>query len=81
MEPIYEKVDDTTLKVTKPVEIAEETKEYDLDFLESQEEAILKQRDDFVLARDLELLEVRELIAKCKELGVQSKALMEAEEI
>lgn len=66
----YLKKDEVTLSVTKPVE---ETKEYDLDFLKQQEVNILKQMNDFVEARKIELEEVRELIAKCEELGVRSK--------
>jgi len=69
----YAKKDDVTLSVTKPVEVKEETKEYDLDFLKQQEVDILKQMNDFVDARKVELEEVRELIAKCEELGVRSK--------
>lgn len=79
MDPIYEKVDDTTLKVTTPVEIQTEEKTFDLDFLESQREAIMKQKADFIQARDLELEEIRILIFKCGELGVQSKALLEVD--
>lgn len=68
----YEKVNDTTIRVIKPVEIRSDEKIYNLDFLKNQEKAILKQKEDFVLARDLELAEVRELIAQCEKLGVQS---------
>lgn len=69
----YSKKDDVTLAVTKPVEVKEETKEYDLDFLKQQEVDILKQMNDFVDARKVELEEVRELLLKAEELGVRSK--------
>jgi hypothetical protein len=73
MEPIYSRVDDTTLKVTKEVETKTEEKFYDIDFLKNQEVAILKQKNYFCEARDAELLEIRELIAQCETLGVKSK--------
>ena len=69
----YNKKDDTTLEVVKSVETVEETKEYKLDFLKQQEVDILKQKNDFVDARNTELEEVRALIAKCEELGIQSQ--------
>ncbi|PIP38190.1 MAG: hypothetical protein COX19_14120 [Desulfobacterales bacterium CG23_combo_of_CG06-09_8_20_14_all_51_8] len=69
----YIKKDETTLEATKSVETKEEVNEYKLDFLKKQEVNILKQKNDFVETRDLELLEIRELIAKCEELGVKSE--------
>ena len=77
MEPTYSKKNDTTLQVVKTVEPIEETKEYDLDFLRQQEVAILKQMNDFVDARNVELTEVRELLKKAEELGVKSQLEME----
>ena len=74
MDPIYEKVDDTTLKVTMPVETPEVVANiYDLDALKSQEVAILKQKNDFVEARNKELQEVRLFISQCEKLGIRSK--------
>ena len=69
----YVKKDDTTLQVTRSVEIAEVVQEYDLDFLKQQEVAILKSMNDFVAARKLELAEVQDLIAQCEKLRIQSK--------
>ena len=69
----YNKKDDTTLEVVKSVETVEEKKEYKLDFLKQQEVDILKQKNDFVDARNKELEEVRALIVKCEELGIQSQ--------
>ena len=69
----YTKIDDTTLKVVKPIEATTEEKTYDLDFLKSQEVSILKSKNDYCDARDKELAEVRELIAQCETLGVLSK--------
>jgi len=77
MENTYEKVGETTLKVVKPVEVQSEEKTYDLDFLRKQEVDILKQKNDFCEARNKELAEVRELIAKCEELGVKSSLEIE----
>lgn len=68
----YTKKDETTLVQTKPVETKEEVKEYNIDFLKSQEVAILKSKNDFVEARDKELLEVRNLLQKCEELNIKS---------
>ena len=73
MEQQFSKLDETTLQVVKPVEVREETKTFDLDFLKQQEINILKQKNDFIEARDLELEEVRELIAQCEILKVRSK--------
>jgi hypothetical protein len=69
----YVKKDEVTLEVIKPVETKEETNEYKLDFLKQQEVDILKQKNDFIEARNKELEEVRILIAKCEELGIKSQ--------
>jgi hypothetical protein len=71
MATTYEKVDDT-LKVVKPISSTEENT-YTLDALKKQEVDILKQKNDFVEARNKELVEVRALIAKCEELGIKSE--------
>jgi hypothetical protein len=73
METSYEKVDYTTMKVTKEVEIKTEEKTYDLDFLKQQEIDIIRQIDEFVALREKELLEVRTLIAESAKLGIVSK--------
>jgi len=73
----YEKVDDLTLKVTKPLESTEEVKEYDIKFLKQQELDILKSKNDFIEARDVELSEVRVLIAKCDELDIKEEIEVE----
>ena len=80
-ETIYAKVDESTLSEKKPVEIITEEVTYDYDFLKQQEISILKQRDDFVEARNKELSDVRNLIAKCEELGIKSKVVELAEEV
>jgi len=72
METTYEKVDDTTLKVIKPIVTKAEENTYDLDFLKQREISILKEKNDFIELRNKELEEVRTLIAKCEELGVKS---------
>lgn len=76
MATTYEKVENE-LKVVKQVETVSEENTYKLDFLLSQKEAILKQRNDFVEARNKELTEVDALIAKCEELGVKSDIAIE----
>ncbi len=75
----YEKKDDVTLSVTKPVESTDEVNEYKFDFLKQQEVDILKSKNDFVEARDKELAEVRVLIAKCEELGIKSQVEVDLE--
>ena len=78
MDTIYEIKNATTLLVTKPAETpVAETKEYTLDFLEQQELSILKQKNDYVEARDKELAEVRELISQAKLIGIKSEIELE----
>jgi hypothetical protein len=78
----YIKLDETTLEATKPVETKGEINTYKLDFLKQQEVNILKQKNEFVEARNKELEEVRALISKCEELGVKSELEVKlAEEI
>lgn len=76
METIYEKQDDTTLRVVKPVATTEE-KTYNLDFLKEQELQLLKSKNEFIQARDKELEEVRSLIAQCETLGIKTKVEVE----
>jgi len=73
----YTKKDDTTLTVVKS-ETKEETNDYTLDFLKQQELDILKQKNDFIEARDKELVEVRKIIAEAEKLGI--KTALEVEE-
>jgi hypothetical protein len=73
----YEKINDTTLQVKKPVETKEETKTYDYDFLIQQEKNIQAQKDRENEQRDLELSEVRELIEQCESLGIKSNNLIQ----
>ena len=67
----FEKVDNT-LKVVKE-ETTQTEKTYDLDFLKKQLIDITAQRDEFVEARNKEIEEVENLLAKCNELGVKSE--------
>jgi hypothetical protein len=81
MENTYKKLSDTELKVTKPAEeIKTVANTYSIDFLKSQEVAILKSKNDFVEARDKELAEVRELLQKCEELDIKSTVAVKLEE-
>ena len=61
----------------KEVEVKQEETTYQLDFLHQQELDILKQMNDFVDARNVELEEVRELIAQCKSLDIKSSLEIE----
>ena len=77
----YEKLNDTTLQVTyTPQEPAPIVKTYNLDFLRKQELAILKQRNDYILSRDAELAEVRELITQAETLGIKTQEEVDTEE-
>jgi len=69
----YKKLNETTLEVANTVTPETVKNTYKLDFLSAQELSILKQRNEFIAARDKELAEVRTLIAKCKELGIKSE--------
>jgi len=77
----YIKINANTLSVTKPVEIKEETHEYTLDFLKQQEIDILRQKNDFIEARDKELLEVRTLISEAEKLGLKTSDVIREEQL
>jgi hypothetical protein len=78
----YEKVSDTVLRVFEPVVTEEVSNNYDYDQLKQQEVSILKSKNDFDDARDLELVKVRKLIVEAEKLGIKSKVEVElAEEI
>ena len=66
----YKKIDDNTIEVTKTPVVKPTTAKYEVGYLKSQRENIIKQRDEFVAQRDLELAEVQLLIDKCKELNI-----------
>ncbi len=77
----YEKVDNK-LKVTRPERtIKGETNEYSLNFLKSQEQAILTQIDRHTARFQEDLAEVREMIAKAEELGIVIEEVIEEEEL
>lgn len=73
----YIKKDDSTLIVKKTIEQKEETKEYTIDFLKGQELSILKSKNNFIEARNIELEEVRTLISEAEKLNI--KTLLEKE--
>ena len=74
----YERVDDYTVRRTRPEIIRQEVvAEYDLDFLYAQEIAIVQQRDEMISAKTRELAEVREAIAAAEAAGVKRKSLEE----
>jgi len=76
----YTKLDDTTLQVTKTLATPSPTSnDYTLDFLKQQELDILKQRNEYIIARDKELVEVRELIAQAIALGIKTSLEIETE--
>lgn len=76
---IYEKASETSITMTKPVEII--TKEEVLTFeyvdLLKQRDAIVAQRDAMIALKEAELKQVDELIAKCKELGIKEASQIE----
>lgn len=69
----YKKKDETTLKVVKTIKAKTEENEYDLNFLKQQEINILRQKNEFMEARDRELEEVRNLIKQAENLGIKLK--------
>ena len=73
---IYTKKNDVTLQVVKE-ETKEETNTYTLDALKKQEVDILKQKNDFIEARNKEVEEVRTLIAEAEKLGVKTELEVE----
>jgi len=68
----YIKVSDSEIKVTK-TEIKEVEHTYNYDFLIKQRVTIQAQKDRDNALRDAELLEVNNLIAECKKLGIKEK--------
>lgn len=82
----YEKLNETSLKVIKPVEVKEEVIEYDYDFLKvketqliEKEAQIVKQQADLLAKNEAELAETRKLIAECERLGVKSQDAIKIE--
>lgn len=75
---IITKIDENTIQVEKE-EIKTSVNKYDYNFLLSQKEAIEKQRDEYVAARQKELDEINLLISEAEKLGV--KAREEAKEL
>jgi len=68
------KINDMTIEITKQPETpAPVVTTYDYNFLLSQKAAIIKNANDYLLARQKELDEVLELLAKCEELGITGK--------
>ena len=73
------KKDENTLEVKKTVEVKEEVRTYDYDFLIQQEKDIQAQKDRDNKQRDSELAEAKELIAQCEILGIKSKLTIGSE--
>jgi hypothetical protein len=81
MESII-KLNDSEIQITKEVPVVEPVKvTYNIDFLKEQEVTILKDLNDYTEKRKTELEEVRNLIAKCEELGLKTKAELQAETV
>lgn len=80
MEPIYE-IENGQLKVSKEVEVKQEVNLYTLDFLKNQEADIIKQRDDFLALREVELAEVRLLISEAEKAGLTVEPVEPVEEV
>ena len=72
------KINDTTIEITKQPETPAPIKvTYDYNFLLSQKAKIIKDANDYLAAREKELDEVLELLAKCDELGIAGETLPE----
>lgn len=67
----FQKVDDGTLAVDR-VKNETKTVNYAYDYLISQRNAIIKQRDDDNAKRDEELAEIDLLIAEAEKLGIKA---------
>jgi hypothetical protein len=68
------KINDMEIEVTKETPVVEPVKTvYNLDFLYSQRESIVKSANDFVALRQVELDEVNALIAGAESAGVITK--------
>ena len=74
---IYTKTNANTLGVvkTKPVEILP-IKMYDYGFLKQQLINIQKQKDDFNILRDAEILEIQTLLNEANKLGIVEKIII-----
>ena len=71
---IFEKENDTTLKVIKaPAEA--EINTYDITFLKTQRETIQAQKDNDNAQRDIELSEVDNMLAQAEKLGIVEKVI------
>ncbi len=69
----YEK-QDNKLKVTRPERVIEgEVKEYNLNYLKNQEQAILAQIERRTARLQVDLDEVREMITEAEKLGVKEE--------
>ena len=68
----YEKIDDYEMKVIKE-NVTQTDNNYSLDFLLQQQINIQKQLDDFVIARQNELNEIKDLIKEAEKLGLKIK--------
>jgi hypothetical protein len=77
----YKKVSATEIEVTKTPVVAPIVNKYSLDFLKKQELDILKQMNDFIEARQMELDEVRGLITEAGTLGLKTQAEVTAEQV
>jgi hypothetical protein len=70
VEPIYEVVDEYTLRAQKVTQEVVDVR-YDVKELIAQRAAIVRQRDEQVSARNRELSEVDELLAQAAKLGLK----------
>lgn len=75
------KISDTEIEITKEVPKEVVVHKYDYNFLIAQREAILADLQRYTQARQAELDEVNQLIAKCEELGIKMKEEKDIDEI
>jgi len=70
MGTIYEKVNDTTIRVDEDKQVLS-SKTYNITFLKSQRVQIMSDASEYAAKRQVELDEVDTLIAECAKLGVE----------
>ena len=68
----YTKVNENEIKVVKIEQNKSEVK-YSYEDLILQRASIIRQKEEFIKARDVEIAEITEILDKCKELGITEK--------
>ena len=70
------KLTDSSIQVIKQSDApAPTTQTYDYDFLLSQKSAIIRQANEFLVARKIELDDIQALLDQCDSLGITSAVM------